>query len=27
LLGYPDAALVDADCALNDARETGHAAN
>ena len=26
LLGYPDAALVDADCALNDARETGHAA-
>ncbi|MGB0055462.1 MAG: adenylate cyclase, partial [Methyloceanibacter sp.] len=26
LLGYPDAALVDADSALNDARETGHAA-
>jgi predicted ATPase len=26
LLGYPDAALADADCALNDAREIGHAA-
>jgi tetratricopeptide (TPR) repeat protein len=26
LLGYPDAALADADCAINDAREIGHAA-
>jgi tetratricopeptide (TPR) repeat protein len=26
LLGYPDAALADADCALNDARQIGHAA-
>ena len=26
LLGYPDAALADADCALSDAREIGHAA-
>jgi class 3 adenylate cyclase/predicted ATPase len=26
LLGYPDAALADADHAINDARETGHAA-
>jgi hypothetical protein len=26
LLGYPDVALADADCALNDAREIGHAA-
>ena len=26
LLGYPDAALGDADCALKDAREIGHAA-
>jgi hypothetical protein len=26
LLGYPDVALTDADCALNDAREIGHAA-
>ncbi|MGO9630775.1 MAG: hypothetical protein ACLPXW_17530 [Xanthobacteraceae bacterium] len=26
LLGYPDAALADADCALNEAREIGHAA-
>jgi predicted ATPase len=26
LLGYPDAALADADHALNDAREIGHAA-
>ena len=25
LLGYPDAALADADHALNDAREIGHA--
>jgi len=27
LLGYPDAALADADHALNDAREIGHAAS
>ena len=26
MLGYPDAALGDADCALKDAREIGHAA-
>jgi predicted ATPase len=26
VLGYPDAALADADCALRDAREIGHAA-
>jgi hypothetical protein len=26
LLGFPDAALTDADCARNEAREIGHAA-
>jgi hypothetical protein len=26
VLGYPEAALADADCALHDAREIGHAA-